>query len=463
MILDFISTLRWLGLPISPDETIMAQKTFQILGVQEKEKIRLGLRAAIVKKHEDIHIFDIGFDSFFLQKQIRDSSIPKLESFERAQERFLERLDETQYQEIGQLLLQNNIDQALTSSIEIISSLSSSSSAQTIGNNLNTLQNTIQRAFNFAFGVRVPIRDLTPDQRIVLPDQTILMALNLQKYQLGLMEKYPEVYVKLDEERPSNLSDINSFLDEDLNYLSLSVTNVKEQLIEIGRILASREKRRRQRAKRGKLDFRRTFRKNLSNNGIPIDLIQRRKRIQDPDIIILNDVSGSTRWVADWFFVITFAARSAYRKIRIFEFDNTMVDVTSALDRKTINRALEERKENWKKTLRPRRIHSDYQSSLEDFFVLTKYFPVSRKTTVLILGDCRDYDGLWHATRPISAELLRKIVLHSKRVLVLNPEEKTRWNTGDSVVQYFQDIGVEIFHVATLNDLINTVFELKQN
>ncbi|MHA2307594.1 MAG: VWA domain-containing protein [Candidatus Hodarchaeales archaeon] len=215
------------------------------------------------------------------------------------------------------------------------------------------------------------------------------------------------------------------------------------------------------------LGFRRTFRKNLANNGVCLDLVQKRKRMQDPEIIILNDISGSTRWVADWFFVITFAARSVYRKIRVFEFDNTMVDVTEALKKKTINRALEERQRQWEKPTRPRRIHSDYQSSLEDFFYLTKYRPFNKRTSVLILGDCRDNEGSWRGYggkgSPMSAELMRQIVIKTKRVFILNPEDEDRWDTGDSVVSFYREVGVDIFHVATLRDLIRFVFELKQN
>ena len=469
VILDFVALLRYFGLSVSPDETITAQKTYQISGAQEKEKLRLGLRAAIVKKREDFHIFDITFHSFFGGQSTTISTDQDLQSYERATKRFIERLEETHYQEIGEMLLESQINQAIRATVMMSGRGTDISSGQSMVNGFIALQNNLQRAFRLAFGVKVPIRDLTPSQRQDLPERTVRMGANLQLFEQAMykrlqmqLQEDPTELARLQQEKPADLSPIDSFLYKDLSYLSIAVTNVKEQLIEVGRILASREKRRRKRAKEGKLDFRRTFRKNLSNNGVPLDLVQKRKKIQDPEIIILNDVSGSTRWVADWFFVITYAAQSVFKKVRIFEFDNTMVEVTTALERKTIDRALKERNICWEKTLRPRRIHSDYQSSLEDFFLLTKYRPLSRRTTVLILGDCRDYDGMWSATKPISAELLEKLILPAKRVIVLNPEEETRWNTGDSVVQYFQAVGAEVYHVRTLNDLIEFVFELKR-
>jgi len=469
VILDFIALLRYLGLPISPDETITAQKTYQILGVQEKETLQFGLKASIVKKREDFHIFDVAFESFFTHQSANILTDQDLESYERAKSRFIERLEETRLLEIGVMLLENQIDQAVQQVEKIMTQEAATSSGQSMSRFID-LQNSLQRAFRLAFGVRVPIRDLTPSQRQDLPSETIRMGTNLQlfkqvmikTFQNQLQENLNELE-RLQQENPAEISPIDSFLHKDLSYLSISVTNVKEQLIEMGCILASRERRRRKRAKYGKLDFRRTFRKNLANNGVPVDLVQKKKRIQDPEVIILNDVSGSTRWVADWFFVITYAARSVFKKVRIFEFDNTMVEVSAALERKTIDRALEERDLCWEKTLRPRRIHSDYQSSLEDFFLLIKYRPISRRTTVLILGDCRDNEGMWNATRPISAELLEKIVLPAKRVIILNPENKSLWNTGDSVVQYYDAIGAEVYHMETLNDLVRFVFELKHN
>ena len=113
VILDFVTLLRYLGLPISPDETITAQKTYQILGVQEKETLQFGLKASIVKKREDFHIFDIAFQSFFNHQTTTIFTDQDLESYGRAKSRFIERLEGTHHQEIGVLLLENQIDQAV--------------------------------------------------------------------------------------------------------------------------------------------------------------------------------------------------------------------------------------------------------------------------------------------------------------------------------------------------------------
>jgi uncharacterized protein with von Willebrand factor type A (vWA) domain len=488
VILDFMSMLRYFGLPISPDETIIAQKAYQIFGLEDQVKFRLGLKAGVVKKKEDLHIFDECFNAFFSIKDIKiyeetDTQFQDLldsqEEFERAKDRFFDRLERNYREldwELGKNILEGNINHAIESVLALVNAgRGTISGGNLMLNELSDIQQNIQRTFRLAFGIPIPIKGLTPTQRQNIPTQTLRVAANMQMFEQGLIKRVQKMIeeseIELEplfqQDIPERMSSTKPFLYQDLSFLSLQVANVKNQLLEIGRILASRERQRRKRAKRGRLDFRRTFRKNLANNGVCIDLVQKRKRIQDPELIILNDVSGSTRWVAEWFFVISFAARSVFKKIRIFEFDNTMVNVTEALKKKTINRALEDRQKCWEQTIRRRRIHSDYQSSLEDFFYLIKYRPLNRRTSVLILGDCRDNEGSWRGYgshgKPISAELMHQIVLKTKRVIILNPENKNRWDTGDSVVSYYRDVGVEIFHVSTLRDLIRFVFELKQN
>ncbi len=478
VILDFISLLRYFGLPVSPDETIAAQKVYTLL-VGNRNSLFWGLRSTIVKRFEDFHVFELCFKKYFEQeneitaiKQEDFYNQSKLQGIDENNiQKFLYQLNYSNqkvYKEIGVFLIQDQINQAIQTAQTLLGKGSGASSE------LDHIQEILQRGFYSAFSIPVPIKGLTPNQRKNLSPALLRIAANIQMFIQGVNRSLKiddRSYLRNDSASekllPENISQTDRFLNQDLNILSLSlsVPQIKEQLIEIGKILASREKRRRKRAKKGKLDFRRTFRKNLSNNGIPISLVQKKKRIIDPELIVLNDISGSTRWIANWFFVITYAASDVFKKIRLFEFDNIMVEVTEALSKKTINRALDERENVWKnpKNLpRKRRIHSDYETSLKDFFELTKYRPITKRTTILILGDIRDHEGMWtNRGGPISAQLLRKIAFSAKRVLILNPEDKSLWNTGDSVVDFYREAGAEIFQVSRLQDLINLVYDLK--
>ncbi len=468
IILNFVESLRFFGLPVSPSETITAQQVYEYLGATDQQALRIGLKAAILKRHEDFNIFSTCFDQFFTQKGSKDDKSSSEVSSE--SEQFLKVTSRSIHQKdsnIAEFLVNGQVSEAIQTTMTVIPTGGGTSGGAPTGQELSELQQRLTRFLYRAFNLEVPIRGLTPSQRQELSPEVIRIGYNLYQYmnQLQAMDNTtdepPIRHEKTISDTPEDLYQLDQFLTQDLATVSATMANIKEHLLEIGKILASRERRRRRQAKSGKLDFRRTIRKNLKNNGIMLELVQKHKRIDDPEIIILNDVSGSTRWIADWFFVICYTAQQVYKKVRVFEFDNTMVEISSALARKTINRAMQERKKCWEDTIRRRRIHSDYQDSFEDFFTLIKHRPLNKRTSVLILGDCRDFEGMWRHDHPISSEYIQKMVNTTKRVVILNPESHSLWDAGDSVVKYYQRVGAEVYHVATLQDLLDFVFQLK--
>ena len=234
-------------------------------------------------------------------------------------------------------------------------------------------------------------------------------------------------------------------------------------MLYLGKKIAIQEKRKRIRAHYGKINFRRTIRKNISNGGHILSISYQRKKRDDPKIVLLSDISGSTSWVSEFFFIITYAAQSTFKKLSLFEFDNTTVEITRGLKSPTLSQALQKRIESWQKTPRTRLIHSNYNTSLVDFFsIAEKYF--SHHTSILILGDCRDWMGGYSQNskgdyEPESAQILKKIIKRNKRVIILNPESPERWNTGDSIVDHFKDAGAEIFYVENIITLMNFIFK----
>jgi uncharacterized protein with von Willebrand factor type A (vWA) domain len=265
--------LRYFGLPISPDETIIAQKTYQMLGAQDKEDLLLGLRVGVVKKREDLHVFNECFKTFFgfnendffeidgKEKYFQESG----DEFALAKQRFIDRMQriyKEEEREIGKKVLEGEIYQAIESIVNMVMmSGGFASGGNIMVNEIRDIQQNIQRAFRFAFGIPVPIKGLTPAQRGNLHPQTLRVAANIQQFGRQLTRLIEE---NSDDEtlgieqsiQPESMSTTEPFINQDLNFLSLQVTNVKDQLLEIGRLLASRERHRRKLAKRGRLDFR---------------------------------------------------------------------------------------------------------------------------------------------------------------------------------------------------------------
>ncbi len=78
----------------------------------------------------------------------------------------------------------------------------------------------------------------------------------------------------------------------------------------------------------------------------------------------------------------------------------------------------------------------------------------------MILSDCRDWAGPKEDRIPSSAYLIENMVKKSKRVLILNPEEKKKWNAADSCVSHYEDVGAEVFEVGNLDQLADLISEI---
>lgn len=265
------------------------------------------------------------------------------------------------------------------------------------------------------------------------------------------------------------LPDQFKVLRTDFSDLQVDILETQKQLLLIGKKIAIEEKRKRKKSMKGKLNVRKTIRKNISSGGILFNLVLNEKKRKDPRIIILSDVSGSTEYVSEFFFTICYAAQTVFKKLLLFEFDNTTVEITQGLRGNTLQTALKNRIKLWEDPPRSRVGHSNYQTALEDFYNIINN-RLTSSTTLLILGDCRDWLGEWKVvkdeniygyqrTEPVSKNILKKIRKRVKRIIILNPEHPSRWGTGDSVSQHFIEAGANIYYVENLLTLINFIFK----
>jgi uncharacterized protein with von Willebrand factor type A (vWA) domain len=193
------------------------------------------------------------------------------------------------------------------------------------------------------------------------------------------------------------------------------VDEATELLEELSRRLCAHVSRRRQRASRGRLDFRRTIRASLGTGGVPLRPAFRERRKGKPDLIALCDLSYSTATAADFCLALLAPAAKLFRRVRLLAYVDTPVEVSFERGHVVPHRALD---------LAAR---SDFGRVLVQ---LWKDWEVSftRNTVVLILGDARNN------RRPPRADILGRIHTRARRVIWLNPETRTRWNTGDSVL-----------------------------
>ena len=198
------------------------------------------------------------------------------------------------------------------------------------------------------------------------------------------------------------------------------VEEAKELVEVLARQLRGRLSRRYKPRKHGRLDFRRTIRASISHGGVPIDLRLRDRRPGKPDLIVFCDLSGSVATVSDFLLALIAPASSYFRRVRTFAYVDRLCEVSFEHGHIVPHAELD---------LYAR---SDFGKVLQHFWQQNGELILSHQTLVLVLGDARNN------RRPPRPDLLVRIRDSTKKLVWLNPEPPSRWNTGDSVMKLYK-------------------------
>ena len=186
----------------------------------------------------------------------------------------------------------------------------------------------------------------------------------------------------------------------------------------------------------GVLDVRKTVRQSLQYGGIPMEFIYREKVLWE-DIVLALDTSGSQIWWAVSAMLFAGALEKTARRLRVYSFTSDIVDVTKYVPFP----------EKFVAHLDNFAGYSNYETSFQQ---LLDKAPISARTILIIVGDCRDYQGAWRQKSPDkygqrigphSGKLMEKLVTRSHEVIVMNPEEQSKWGVGDSAVHDYELAG----------------------
>lgn len=201
----------------------------------------------------------------------------------------------------------------------------------------------------------------------------------------------------------------------------------------LARKLATRLAARRRRASRGTIDLRRTLRGSLSTGGVPMRPVLRRRRPARPELVLLCDVSGSVSGFSDFTMLLVQALHEQFSKVRVFAFVNRIDEVTGLLERGRADPEGLSSRIQGEAAVTGYHGSSDYGMALGEF--AERYADaVGSRTTVFVLGDARTNrsDPNLHAVRQIAER--------ARRVHWLNPEQRSRWGTGDSVAPAYAEL-----------------------
>ena len=245
-------------------------------------------------------------------------------------------------------------------------------------------------------------------------------------------------------------------LNKDLTKLNRFDPRMLEICQRLGKRIANKRSRRKIKSSSHKIDMRRTMRANLKYGGVPMELVKAKPRPHKNEHLFLNDISGSCEWISSWFFMLMFSAQTAFKRSRTFEFDNKVIETTKALKEEYLIDSFVK--------VRDLRVKNMMVHGTSDMYSAFKQFQekanISNKSYIIILSDCRDWAGPKVHGKPASVELIEEMARDAKKLIILNPEERKKWDIVDSCVSLYEDAGAQVFEVNTLNQLAHFVEQM---
>ncbi|MBQ9160434.1 MAG: VWA domain-containing protein [Methanobrevibacter sp.] len=257
-------------------------------------------------------------------------------------------------------------------------------------------------------------------------------------------------------EEAKKLERDGELMNKDLTKLNRFDPRMLEICQRLGKKIANKRSRRKVQTHSHKIDIRKTIRTNLKYGGVPMELVKAKPRPHKNEHLFLNDISGSCEWISSWFFMLMFSAQTAFKKSRTFEFDNKVIETTDALKEEYLIDSFVK--------VRDLRVKNMMVHGTSDMYSAFKMFQekanINNKSYVIILSDCRDWSGPKVNGIPASVDLVEEMVRDAKKLIILNPEDRNKWDVVDSCVSLYREAGAQVYEVNTLNQLAQFVEQL---
>lgn len=196
------------------------------------------------------------------------------------------------------------------------------------------------------------------------------------------------------------------------------VDELRDLAAELGRRYRTRWARRTRRANHGRVDLRRTIRRATTRGGVPLELFYRRPRPGKTNLIALVDLSYSTATAASFLLALLAPAHAFFRRVLLLGYVDAIVEISYERGHVVPHAPLD---------LNAR---SDFGRVLVQL-ARGHAAGLNRNTVLLVLGDARNN------RRPPRADVLQQLHQRARSVVWLNPEQRQRWDTGDSVMSTY--------------------------
>ena len=472
LLTGFITELRNAGLPVSLTENLDAMEAIQHIPIEDREAFKYALGATLVKNHAHWRSFETVFEVYFSLRgpQYQISENGDADDLWREMQEQMQQgegrgaggaMNSLTPEEMMQLLMQalRSGDQALMRALakQAVNRFAGMEPGRPVGGtyylyrtlrnlDLDSMLEKLMEASRQEVG-----GDLTSLEERLERDEH---QSNIEKFK---QEVEAEIRRRLVADRGAEAmaKTLRKPLPEDVEFMHASreeMAGLKKALQPLTRKLAAKLARKRRHARKGPLDFRNTVRHSLSYGGVPAEPKFKFPRPAKPELVVVADISGSVAAFARFTLMLVYAIQGQFSKVRSFVFIDGIDEVTEYF------RATEDVSEAIARINTEADViwvdgHSDYGHAFEVFW--NKYGKdISSRTTVLLLGDARNN---YHASQ---SWVVKEIKQKARHVYWLNPEPRSYWNTGDSIVGEYGSFTDGVYECRNLRQLESFVEKL---
>ncbi len=450
----FVVELRNAGLPVSLTENLDAMEAVQHIPLEDREAFKYALGATLIKNNAHWRAFETVFEVYFSLRgseyRIVDGDESSMDEMWREMQEQMRQgegkggaggsMDDLSPEEIAHLLMQAllNGDQAMTRAMarQAVQRFAGMEPGRPVGGTYY-LYRTLR---NLDLDAMLEKLMEASRQQVGGEMTTLEERLEREEFEHRIEEFKGEIEAEIrrrlvaDRGAEAMAKTLRKPLPEDVEFMHASrdeMLALRKSLYPLTRKLAARLARKRRHGRKGPLDFRNTVRHSLSYGGVPAEPKFKYPRPAKPELMVVADISGSVAAFARFTLMLVYAIQNQFSKVRSFVFIDGIDEVTAYFKTteditEAIHRINTEADVVWVDG------HSDYGHAFEVFW--ERYGKdVGPKTTVLFLGDARNN---YHASQ---AWVVKEVAAKARHVYWLNPEPRSYWDTGDSIVS---DYGV---------------------
>ena len=446
----FIQELRTAGLPVSLTENLDAMEAVKHIPLDDREAFKYALAATLVKSNNHWKAFETVFEVYFSlrgpeyrmeggegEDELEDLLAELLAAREDGQSG-AGGMEALTPEELAEMLYRAlmNADDAMIRALarQAVTRYSGMEPGRPVGGTYylyRTLRNLdLEGVLERMLAAAQEEADggMTPLEERLVRDEYDARIDSLRK------EVEAEIRRRLVADRGTEAMarTLRKPLPEDIDFMHATreeLSALRRALHPLTRKLAVRLARKRRHGRKGPLDFRNTVRHSLSYGGVPAEPKFRNPRPAKPEIFVVADISGSVAAFARFTLQLVYAISSQFSRVRSFVFIDGVDEVTSYFEgiediTEAVHRVNTEADVIWVDG------HSDYGHAFETLWERWGK-EISTKTSVILLGDARNN---YHAPQSWVVQEMRKRARH---VYWLNPEPRSYWDTGDSIVSEY--------------------------